>query len=150
MIVLCVTDRDAFWNDVSRTDLAKLIIRDITIGINDYREKTSTSRILMRIFWILVVLVILFFGVKYMRRGLDYLNVKLLNRIRPALKGINFKNYEFLSAERFEGVILWVLDKFKWFIIILIVYLALHNHFLHFSGNRRFCQTTFRLYPNAS
>ncbi|MCB9363817.1 MAG: mechanosensitive ion channel [Flavobacteriales bacterium] len=143
MIVLSITDRDAFWLDESRENVAREYIKHIKTGIKEYKERTGLMQTLKRILMLILVLAIFFFGIKYMNKGFTQLNVWLINKIKPFIRGVKFKNYEFLSIERETDLVKWGLKIIKWLIIIIVIYLALPSIFSIFPTTKGIATTMF-------
>ena len=90
MILLSITNRGAFWLDKTREEVAREYTSIIKGGIADYKERTGLFQTLKRILMLLVVLAIFFFGIKYMNKGFTWLNVWLIDKIKPFIHGVKF------------------------------------------------------------
>lgn len=143
MILLSITNRDAFWLDKSRKEVANDYLKRITSGVKEYKERTGLVQTLKRILMLIVVLAIFFFGIKYMNVGFTKLNQWLVNKIKPFVTGVKFKNYEFLSVEREIELVKWGLKIVKWLIIVIVVYLALPSIFSIFPSTKGIATTMF-------
>ena len=97
---------------------------------------------------LLLVLAIFFFGIKYMNKGFTWLNQNLVEKIRPFVRGVNFKNYEFLSVEKEIELVRWTLKAIKWMVIAIAVYLALPAIFSIFPATKGIATTLFGYVTN--
>ena len=125
IIVLSITDRDAFWMDKKR-DLVILDYKELIIkGIEKYNSDTSWLKTLGRVGLVLLVLLILVFMVRYLNKFMSKVVKYVGLKGKKYLKGIHFKNYEILTYERELQVVFFLLDVIKWMLIVFIVYAAL-------------------------
>lgn len=143
IILLSITERDAFWAGQSRQQLAEAHAAAIRQHIADYQEATGLKRTLIRIGLLLLVLLIVFVGVRLMNRGFAWLNAFLLRKGRRFINGVKFRNYEFLSAEREEQMVKWLLNVLKWLTIAVVLYLALPVIFSIFPATKGVATTLF-------
>lgn len=125
IIILSITDRDAFWQDQPRKEVADDYLTRIKSGIESYQERTGTLQVMKRIGLLLLVIVLFFFGIKYMNKGFTRLNVWIIEKGKKHMNGVQFKDYEFLSVEQEIRMIRWFLKVGKWVIIGIVVYLVL-------------------------
>jgi small-conductance mechanosensitive channel len=140
-IILSITDRDAFWVDKSRNEVAKAYLNAIETAIAAYEKSHSLFSNIIRVVKLLFVLLLFFFGVRYMNRGFTWLNKKVLLFISPYLNGLKFKNYEFLSAEKEMNYIQVLVKVIKWTVIAFVVYLALPAIFSIFPATKGIATT---------
>lgn len=125
IILLSITDRDAFWLDKSRAEVAEQYRSRIIKGVEDYRDRTGLLHTAMRLGMLLLVLVILFLIVRFLNNWSNILTTKIIVKGEFLLTGVKFRNYEFLSKERETQFLKWILNALKWFAIIVVMYLAL-------------------------
>ena len=143
MILLSITERDAFWINKDRGLLAEQYSETIKQSIVDYKKRTGVWAILKQIGMLIAVLLIFFFGIKYMNRGFKWLNKKLMEKGKRFIKGVKFRNYEFISAEKEENLVRWLLKVLKWLAIAFAVYLALPVVFSIFPATKGIAGTLF-------
>lgn len=124
-ILLSVTDRDAFFLNGTRAQVAAQYMESIKTGVEEYQGRTGWLATILRILMLLVVIAGFYFGITYLNKALSALNGTLLKKITPFLKGIKLRNYEFLSAAREGTIVFGVLKVLKWLIIGLLVYMSL-------------------------
>jgi small-conductance mechanosensitive channel len=125
IIVFSVTDRDAFWQNSSRAELAAQYLEAAQRSIRDYKSRTGLWSTLKRIALLLLVIAGFFFGIRYLNRGFSRFIDWFLKKGEPFINGLKIKDYEVLSQEREEQLIAWVLNILKWLLILLVLYLSL-------------------------
>ena len=141
VIILGITDRDAFWLNKKRDQVVADYEQAIKNGIEKHYKETSFLSNIFRIIKLLIVLAMFFFGVKYMNKGFTWLNKKILLIGERFLRGIKFKDYEFMSAEREVQIVEWLFVVIKWITIVFIVYLALPAIFSIFPATKGIATT---------
>lgn len=141
IILLSVTDRDAFWLDMTRSDVAELYLEKVKTGVADYRDRTGLMHTLMRLGMLLLVLVVLFLVIWYLNKWFAALAAKAILKSETLLTGVKFRNYEFLSKERERQFLSWILNAVKWVLVIVVVYLALPILFSIFPSTKGIANT---------
>ena len=141
IILLSVTDRDAFWLDKTRSEVAELYLEKVTAGVADYRDRTGLMHTLMRLGMLLLVLIVLFLVIWYLNKWFAALAAKAVLKSETLLTGVKFRNYEFLSKEREKQFLSWILNAVKWVLIIVVVYLALPILFSIFPSTKGIAST---------
>ncbi len=125
IIIVSITDRDAFWLDKPRQKVADDYVSIIKESVQKHYKSTSLSRKLMRTGLILLVILVLILAIIYLNKGFSRLVLWLAKKSDKYLKGIKIRNYEFLSAERELQVVKWLLDVLKWALILFLVSISL-------------------------
>ncbi len=148
MIIMSITARDAFFVDKPREQLANEYADKLTNAIITYQDSTGPITIIMQLFKLILVLLFLFYLIKYMNRFFTLINKNLIQKGGKYINGIKFKNYEFLSVERETQLIRWLLKVVKWIIILLLVYLSLPLIFSIFPSTQGLAETLFDLILN--
>lgn len=124
-ILTSISDVDAMWYSKTRGQLASEWQKTIREAIVAEIERTSFKNILLKIGGILLVMagivLLLFLVNKFFIWILKIIN----NRIKPKLKPISIKKYEFLSSDRILHLIIWTHKLVKYFVFFVIVYLSL-------------------------
>lgn len=136
VILFSLTDRDAFWYQQSRGAAALHIQRAISQSIQQYQEQNSLMNMAIRIGLLLLVLAILYFLVKYLNKGGNWLIERSIHGLSPYLNGLKLKEYEFLSAERERGLLQMLFNALKLLVILVVVYLSLPVIFSIFPGTQ--------------
>jgi small-conductance mechanosensitive channel len=142
-IILSITVKDAFWLDKTPQQVANIYVLAIKSKVADYKEKNSLTELLRRIIMLIIVLAIFYFGIRYMNKGFTWLNIWLIDKLKPFITGVKFKNYEFLSIEREIEFLRWGMKILKWLFIVIIVYLALPSIFSIFPSTKGIATTMF-------
>ncbi|MBK6681953.1 MAG: hypothetical protein IPG53_19125 [Ignavibacteriales bacterium] len=75
-IILSVTDKDALWMGISKTELAKKYKDKIAASIANYRDATSIKTLTIKAVLAILILVALFLIVKFMNKGYRYFRLK--------------------------------------------------------------------------
>ncbi|WP_224490055.1 mechanosensitive ion channel family protein [Robertkochia flava] len=86
------------------------------------QKDRSWTMILKRQLIFLVALVFFVVGFKYLNRFLKWLMLKVLRRFRERLGAVKFNEYEFLSRERSEMLVLWLLNILKNIGLLVLIY----------------------------
>lgn len=125
LILWSVTERDAFWLNESRSDIADRYLKAIQVSVAEYRDRISLLANLKRIGLLSLVLLSFIYGVRFLNRKLTALNDWIIAKGKERFNGIKLKDYELLSVERQERFARMVLKALKWLVIALVVYLTL-------------------------
>lgn len=125
IILMSVTNRDAFWADSDKKVLAADLRNVIIEGVANYQKEHGLMNNLKRFGMLTLVLILLVLIIVYLNKGFNALVNKALLTGQVFIKGVRFRNYEFLSVERETQVIRWLFNGVKWFLIIILVYLSL-------------------------
>ncbi len=125
MIVMSITDRDAFWLDKPKQQVADEYTLIIKQSVSDYYKDTSLGKTLFRIGMILLVILILVLIIIYLNKGFNRFIKWITRKSHQHIYGIKIKNYEFLSAERELQFGMWLLNALKALLILFLVYLSL-------------------------
>lgn len=125
IILISITDRDAFWANQERLALAESLKEALIIGIADYQERSGWWSILKRSAALILVLVLFYFILRFLNKAFYRFNQWVLKKGEPYLQGIKIKNYELLSEEREEALVAAVFRIIRWLTLILVVYLSL-------------------------
>lgn len=141
IIVMSIVNRDAFWLDKTRKEVAQQYADSIKTSVAAYQEQTGLIHTLRRIGLLVLTLVVFGICIKYMDKGFTWLNKKIIIGGRKYITGVKFKNYEFLSVEREEQLITWLLNMAKWLAIIIVVYLILPVVFSIFPATKGIAST---------
>lgn len=125
IIIMSVTDRDAFWANTDKEALAQNLKSVIISGVEKYQTEFGLINTMKRFGMLALVLFLLALIIVYLNKGFNYLVEKALVKSRFIITGVKFRNYEFLSVDRETQVIRWIFNGVKWFLIIILVYLSL-------------------------
>jgi small-conductance mechanosensitive channel len=125
VIVMSVTDRDAFWLDIPKKEMANHTMEKMAKAIEFYQSDTSIYKTLLRIGLILLVIIVFFFIVRTLNRTFSKLVIRVARSSNQYMNGIKLRDYEFLSPERELQVVVWLMNAFKWLVILIILYISL-------------------------
>jgi small-conductance mechanosensitive channel len=124
-VLLTITKRDALIIGTSTEALARNYKDLILSEVSEYYEETGLFQMLLRIGILIGVILLFIVGIRYLNKGFTWLNIKAIKKSKKYLKGIHFKNYEFLSIEQEVSVLKWLLKVVKWITILILVYASL-------------------------
>lgn len=141
ILLFSVIDRDAFWLNKSRAEVAEAYKNAIANDVARYQSENSIFNTLRRVGLLLLVIFIYVLGIRYLNRGISSFIQWLLVKMKPFVSGLSFKNYEFLSQEREMQVVEWLLNSLKWIAIVLVLYLALPLMFSIFPATEGMAKT---------
>ena len=125
VILLSITERDAFWLNSTQPKVADLHLKEIIDAVENYKKQTGIIRTLLRSALLIFIIFLFYIGIKYLNKSFTWINDWIIVRVDPVLNGVQFKGYEFLSKQRQQQFIQWLMKVGKWLSIAFIVYLAL-------------------------
>ncbi len=143
IIILSVTDADAFWKGIQRNELIEIYRVEALEAIEVYRDQFDIYNNIKRFFLLILVVFILVFAIKYMNRGFTALNIKLVKQSSRYISGLKVKNVEVLSPEREKQVLRYVLRGMKWILILFIIYISLPTIFSIFPATENLANQLF-------
>lgn len=143
LIILSITDADAFWQNKSRQGLAHQYRDQIAEKIQIYREDHGFFSAITRIGLLLLVIVILVIGIKLMNRGITRLNDYLMRKSSKHISGVKIGNYQVIEPLRMRRIIRFAMRIVKWFLILLIIYISLPTIFSIFPATESLATTLF-------
>lgn len=143
LILLSITDADAFWQNKSREELASDYREIIVKKVQEYRDEHSFFSTLTRIGLLILVIIILFFAIKLMNRGITRLNNFLMLKSSKHIGGVKVGNYQIIEPHRMRSLIRFVMRIFKWFLILLVIYISLPTIFSIFPATESLATTLF-------
>jgi len=121
-ILVSISDQDARTQNTTKEKLAAAIRAVIAKAVVNYQHEISWETLLKEALVALLVIALLILFIYSINRLFKW----ILARIKTLFnKGITLSNYELLNAERQFYILNFVLKAIKWFIILLLVYLAL-------------------------
>jgi len=141
LILLSITDRDAFWLDKPRAEVAASYSAAILKSVAYYMENNGLIQNLKRTGLLIFVVLIFLLAVIYMNKGFTWLNKYLIKKGEKYINGVTFKSYEFLSVAREKQLLRWVLKVIKWFFIAFTLYLLLPIVFSIFPATKGIAST---------
>lgn len=140
-IVMSVSQNDALWEDTTAFELAKNYTSRIADDVIRYQAETSIWNVLLKIGLALLVLVVIWFLIKYISKLFTWTAKKIEAQEDKRIKGIKLKDYTLFDAKRQVTALLFVNKVAKWFIILVSIYIALPILFGIFPWTRGFADT---------
>jgi small-conductance mechanosensitive channel len=124
-LILSVSDADALWQNATKEALAARWRQKIGNAVSEHREDIRWQTLLKESLLAILVIILAGLLIYGVNRSLKWLHSQIRGRDGWFVTGIKIKNYELLNAER-QIYALNVFFKFiKWFLIVLVIYLAL-------------------------
>lgn len=142
-VIISISENDALWNTQTQLALAKNYKNSIVSEINTYKKETSYSMLAKEIGLAVLVIVLVYFIIKYVGRGSKWIESKITAEKDQKIKGIKIKNYTLWDAQQQVNVLVSANKFLKWLINILIVYIALPVLFTIFPWTKDFSETLF-------
>ena len=142
-IVMSVSQNDALWEDTTAFELAKTYKTIIGDAVTQYKSETSIWTILAEIGLALLVIVTIWFLIKYISKLFHWTAKKIEAQENKRIKGIKVKDYTLFDAKRQVLALLMANKALKWFTILLAIYIALPILFGIFPWTRDFADTLF-------
>lgn len=143
LIILSITDEDAFWMEKSRAELAAEYRDLIAERVSHYRDDHSFFNTFTRVLLLFVVLIILWLAIRLMNAGFTRLNILVMRKSSRYIGGFKIGNYEVIKPERMRRIIRLVLKGLKWVLILIIVYISLPTIFSIFPATEGIATTLF-------
>ncbi|MDR0863807.1 MAG: mechanosensitive ion channel family protein [Candidatus Symbiothrix sp.] len=118
-VIISLTDKDGLWLDMSRDELAKQDRQIIVDTLKILQDKYSLMRLIRNIFLFILVIIsqcALIWLTNFLYRKLK---IKIDSVKEKYLKPIYIKNYQFLSINREENVIFFILNILRYVLIVI-------------------------------
>ncbi|MFZ1807434.1 MAG: mechanosensitive ion channel domain-containing protein [Cyclobacteriaceae bacterium] len=142
-VLFSVTDLDAKEENMQRKALAQKDLDIVKAALNKELKSKSIKNILLQAGLTILVLLIIYFLIKYINKLFVFTRRWLVNAKGRILKGIKFKGYEFLDTDRELKVALFLNSILRWVVIIIVLYLALPILFSIFPWTRGWAEKLF-------
>jgi small-conductance mechanosensitive channel len=142
-IIMSVSENDAIWNNTSKMELAKMYQNIIGREVIRYQAERSLPRLVKEIGLALLVLLIAGMLIFYMRKFSRWSAIKINQQEGKRIKGIVIKDYTLFDARRQIRILMVANTILKWFIWLLIIYIALPILFGIFPWTKHLAQTFF-------
>jgi small-conductance mechanosensitive channel len=147
-IIMSISENDAIWNDIPKKELAKNYQKKITDAVLNFKEETSLSTLAKEIALALLVILIVYFLLKYCAKLFTWTAQKITDEEDKKIKGFTIKDYTLFDAKRLVTVILNINNVVKWLVIIVLIYIALPIIFGFFPWTKGFAETLFGYFLN--
>ena len=141
LVLQSISDNDALWQNVSQDSLARQHRQLIIEAVARYKAEYSLRNIAKEVGLTLLVLVVLFFTVKYVNQFFHWLRRKLSTKQGTWFTGFKIGTYEFFTDHRQLSAILVLVGALRWVVILLVIYLVLPIVFSIFPGTQGIADT---------
>lgn len=145
MVIMSISDLDGIWFDNTKQELASDYAKIIKKSIIKQKEENSVKKIMIRIGLVFLVLAFFYLFIWIINR----FHLKVVNNIvskrKDLLKNITYKGYTYLTAEQELRAAILVIRGLRWFLILLLVYLALPLIFSIFPFTQTWAKQLFSL-----
>lgn len=135
-IIMSITPTDTKYFNLSQEEIAYFYRDAIADSIRQYREDTGIWNILKQVGLVLLIVIVLYFLLKYLLRFFRLISQKVMAQKGKLIKGISIKSYNILDEEKATNVVLFIVKIIKYLAIILLFYLALPVIFSIFPETR--------------
>lgn len=142
-IIMSVSQNDALWEDTSTENLAAAHRDIIATAVTKYKSEINIWTIAKEIGLAILVLIIIWFLIKYIIKFFKWSAKKIESQENKRIKGVKLKDYTLFDAKRQVAALLLANKVFKWFTILLAIYIALPILFGIFPWTRNFADTLF-------
>lgn len=145
LVIMGVTDLDAMVFNKTRAQLAEEYGIIMRLALLKAREGTSIVRVITRIGLVLLIIAGVWFIIRMLFRLKAKVETLITNNKEKWLKSLSYKDYTFLTAEQELKVVFLILKIFRWFLILLLIYLVIPLIFSVFPFTRGWADTLFHL-----
>jgi small-conductance mechanosensitive channel len=140
-MVMSVNELEALWFDQKPKELATHYRTLISDSIKAERKSNSILNIALRILAIILIIGGIYIVIRLINKLFKKINEKLIKLKDSALKGIQFRGYQFLDSDRELQVILFLTNIVRLLVIALALYIALPLLFSVFPWTRGIAET---------
>jgi small-conductance mechanosensitive channel len=124
-VLISISDLDALWMNTGKEKLAEDYKTRIANGIRVYKAENSWPALIRDFALALLVLVVLSVIIYSITRLFRWVKSKVEKQRGITLRGFKIKSYEFLDTNRQVGVIFSLINIFRWFLILILIYWTL-------------------------
>lgn len=142
-IIFSVSENDAIWNDTTPEELAEEYRSRIVANFEKHKEATSLPVLLKEIGLALLVILLFSALIYFAGKFFNWTASKIESNEKQAIKEIKLKDYTLLDARRQLNALLMVNKVVKWFIILILIYIALPILFGIFPWTKNFAEVLF-------
>ncbi len=140
-MVMSVNELEALWFDRKPKEIAVEYRTLIADAISAERKSNSILNIALRILAIILILGGIYVVIRLINKLFKRINKRLIDLKDSALKGIQFRGYQFLDSDRELQVILFLTNIVRLLVIALALYIALPLLFSVFPWTRGIAET---------
>jgi small-conductance mechanosensitive channel len=124
-LIMGISEVDAIWAENSQDSLAQQYTNIIKSSMLKAKENYSLSTILKRTGFVILILAGTWFLIWFIGKRLKKIHLVIALNKEKWLKSLSYKDYTFLSAKQEYRALLFFLNILKWFLIALILYIAI-------------------------
>jgi small-conductance mechanosensitive channel len=145
MIIMSVSESDAFNSHKSMPDLAKENSEKIKETLRKNRDESRLGLLLLRIGLAILVVAGIWILIWLINKGHAMTRQFIINKKNKWIKDFSYKDYTFLTVEQELKVIYFLLKLIKWFLVILLLYSFLPIVFSIFPFTQGWANILFKL-----
>ncbi len=142
-IIVSVSENDAIWNDTTQIGLAENYKALITANFEKHKEATSFPTLMKEIGLALLVILLFSALIYFTGKLFKWTAYKIELSEEKTIKEIKLKNYTLFDARRQVNALLTANNVLKWFVILLLIYIALPILFGIFPWTKNFAELLF-------
>lgn len=124
-ILVSISDQDALWMNSVKEKLAESYRASIVKAVLEYKNEHSWKSMLKEFLLAALVLCLLILIILFANRFFRWVKNKIETKKGSIIKGIKFRNYEFLDSSREVRVLFSLINFIKWVIVLVLVYISL-------------------------
>lgn len=140
-IILSISEYDELWNNSTKKKLSEEYKHIITNAVLNYEDATSYIALAKQFGMVFLIILLIILAVRYILKFFKLLSGKIKNQDNKLSRGIIVNNYTLVDADRMTKIALSIAKAIKWFIILLIIYIALPILFGLFPWTKNFAET---------
>lgn len=142
-ILLSVSENDAIWNDTTAVGLAENYKTVITSNFEKHKQATSFPTLMKEIGLALLVILVFSALIYFTGKLFKWTATKIELSEEKTIKGIMLKNYTLFDARRQVNALLTANKVLKWFVILVLIYIAFPILFGIFPWTKNFAEILF-------
>ena len=142
-IIMSVSENDAELAGMTNVELASIYADKMKESFIKAKADRGLWKTLIRVGLVMLVLGGIFFMIRLIIKGHIWTEKKIADNKERLLRNLSYKDYTFLTADQELLVVSWLLNTFRWFFIVLLVYLLLPLVFSIFPFTRGWADTLF-------
>jgi small-conductance mechanosensitive channel len=140
-IIMSINVLEAMWFNTSQEELAKQYTSIIGKAIKNERDKNSFRNIIIRIGEVVLIVVGISILIIIINRLFKRVAKKVISLREGILKGLRFRGYQLIDSKHELQAALFLLEVFRWFLILLSLYIMLPLLFSVFPWTKGIAET---------
>lgn len=141
VIVVSITDKDAFWNNTTKLELAKKYKWILEKALNEYKAETSSLSIAKKIFFALISFLFTIILIKYSIKFFEWTSLRVHKQKGKRFNGIKINKFTLFNAHQHVQIMLLINKFVKWVVVLLIVYFSFPVIFSIFPWTKNIAHT---------